>query len=406
MEAPILTALDVGTTKVCALIARLEGEDFRILGVGIEPAQGMRKGGVVDPRRLTDCILRAVEQAQRSAGLEVESALVSVTGVEVASTNSKGAVGVGGREVTPDHVSRALESAASIAIPHNRQIVHVLKRGFVLDGQEGIRNPLGMHGYRLEAETVVITASRTSLTNLRKAVEDAGLAVQDFVLNPLASAEEVLTESEREMGVVVCDIGGGTTDLAIYIEGDVWYTAVIPVGGNHVTNDIALGLHLPFEQAEAVKVAHGYARRDGVGVEEEISVQPFGESRPVRVPRSDLVYIIEARVAEIFDLVLKEIKRSGYDGLLPVGMVLTGGTSALPGIRDLARDVLGMPVRLAQPTNLIGLTDRLHTPAYATSVGLLRWAVRMNEFTRLDFRPRARGEGWNWLKQVIRKMFP
>ncbi len=409
MDAPILVGVDVGTTKICTLIARVEGEeDFRILGVGIEPSQGMRKGGVVDQQRLAVSIARSVEQAQRSAGMEVESALVSLAGAHVASVNSRGAAGVGGRAITPADVLRAVENASAVAIPHNREVIHVLRRGFILDGQDGIRQPVGMHGYRLEVETVVITASKTALANLRASVEQAGLQVGGFVLNPLASGEEVLTEAEREMGVVVCDIGGGTTDLAIYLEGDVWYTAVLPVGGNHITSDIAHGLRLTPEQAEEVKIRYGHALRSAVGVDEEISIQPFGEPKPVRIPRQDLAYIIEARVEEIFDLALKEIKRSGYDALLSVGMVLTGGSSALPGIRDLASQVLGMPVRLAQPEGLHGLTDRLHSPAYATSVGLLRWAVRMNEFVSLDYRP-GRGQGGEWwqkIKEIGRRLLP
>ncbi len=409
MDEPVLVGIDVGTTKVCTLIARVEGEgDFRILGVGIVPSQGMRKGGVVDPQRLSACIAQSLEQAQRSAGLEVVSALVSLAGAHVASMNSRGAVGIGGRAVTPEDVERALENASAIAIPHNREVIHVHKRGFVLDEQDGIRDPVGMHGYRLEAETVVITASRTALANLRACVEQAGVEVEGFVLNPLASGEEVLSEAEREMGVVVCDIGGGTTDLAIYLEGDVWYTAVLPVGGNHITSDIAHGLRLTPEQAEEIKIQYGHALRSAVGLEEEISIQPFGEPRAVHIPRQDLAYIIEARVEEIFDLALKEIKRSGYDALLSVGMVLTGGTSLLPGIRDLATRVLGMPVRLAQPEGLRGMSDRLHSPAYTTSVGLLRWAVRMSEVARLDYRSRrAKGEGfWEKLKTIGRSLLP
>jgi cell division protein FtsA len=234
--------------------------------------------------------------------------------------------------------------------------------------------------------------------------------VLQFVLNPLASAEVVLSETEREMGAVVCDVGGGTTDLAIYIEGDVWHTAVLAVGGNHVTSDIAHGLRLPMEQAEEIKIEHGHAFRPEIGVEESFTVRPFGEERPIQINRSDLAHVIGARAEEIFSLVLQEIKRSGYDGLLPAGMVLTGGSSALPGIRDLASKVLGLPVRVAQPEKLVGLTDQLYSPAYSTSVGLLNWAVLMNEVgPQLNHRRRNyQGGGANWenIKEWLKRLLP
>ena len=230
-------------------------------------------------------------------------------------------------------VDRALDQARTIAIPHDREVVHVIQRAFSVDGQEGIRAPVGMHGYRLEAETHIITASASTVDNLRQCIVAARVEPQAFVLNPLASGEVVLTDQERQMGVAVCDIGGGTTDLAIYVEGDVWHTMVLAVGGNHLTQDIAHGLRLPVTQAEEMKKQQGHAVRADVGAEEYFSVKPFGEEQPVRINRQDLAHIIEARTAEIFGLILQEVKRSGYDGLLPAGMVLTGGTSALPGIR-------------------------------------------------------------------------
>ncbi|HSL27815.1 MAG TPA: cell division protein FtsA, partial [Anaerolineales bacterium] len=254
-----------------------------------------------------------------------------------------------------------------------------IQRGFTVDGQDGIRNPKGMHGYRLEVEAHIITASAATSDNLRQCVGAAGVEIQQFVLNPLASAEVVLTEQERQMGAAVCDIGGGTTDLALYVNGDVWHTMVLAVGGNHITQDIAHGLRLAFPQAEDVKKQHGYAIRTGVGSEEYFSIRPFGEDRPVQINRQEMAHIIEARVEEIFTLTLQEIKRSGYDGLLPAGMVLTGGTSLLPGIKRIASEVLGLPVRTAQPENLTGLVDRLKSPAYSTGVGLLRWALSMHD---------------------------
>jgi cell division protein FtsA len=412
MDAPIVVGIDVGTTKVCTLVARDEGIGrTRILGVGIEPAQGIRKGVVVDIGAASQAIARSVEKAERTSGLEITSALVSLAGSHVSSVNSRGVVGITGQTIDQDDVDRAIESARAVAIPHNREIIHVIQRGFTIDEQDGIRMPIGMHGYRLEVETHIITAAASTVENLRQCVATAGVEVSQFVLNPLASAEVVLTENERQMGVVVCDMGGGTTDMAICIDGDVWHTAVLAVGGNHITSDIAHGLRLSVSQAEEIKIQHGHAVKVEVGPEEYFNVRPFGEEQTSQINRQELSHIIEARVAEIFSLVLQEIKRSGYDGLLPAGMVLTGGASLLPGIRTLASKVLGLPVRLAQPENLIGMVDRLNSPAYSTGVGLLRWAVLMNDVSSLQTGRRRIGSNggsmdWDRVKGLIRRLFP
>jgi len=376
----IVVGIDVGTTKVCTLVGRVEdNQAVRILGVGVEPSAGIRKGVIVDLAGASQAITRSVERAESTSGLEITSALVSMAGAHVSSVNSRGAAAVNGNIIEQFDITHALEQARSVAIPHDREIIHVIQRGFSVDGQDGIRSPKGMHGYRLEVEAHIITASAATGDNLRQCVGAAGVEIQQFVLNPLASGEVVLTEQERQMGVAVCDIGGGTTDLAIYVDGDVWHTMVLAVGGNHITQDIAHGLRLSFEQAEEIKKQHGYALRTGIGSEEYFTIRPFGEERPVQINRQDLAHIIEARVAEIFTLTLQEIKRSGYDGLLPAGMVLTGGTSALPGIKRVASEVLNVPVRTGQPENLLGLVDRLYSPAYSTGVGLLRWAMSMHD---------------------------
>ena len=389
----IVVGIDVGTTKVCTLVGRLEGSgSIRILGVGIEPSAGIKKGMIVDLAAASQAITRSVEKAESTSGMEITSALVSMAGAHVSSVNSRGAAAVNGNIIEQYDLTHALEQARAVAIPHDREIIHVIQRGFTVDGQDGIRNPKGMHGYRLEVEAHIITASAATSENLRQCVGAAGVEIQQFVLNPLASGEVVLTDQERQMGVAVCDIGGGTTDLAIYVDGDIWHTMVLAVGGNHITQDIAHGLRLSFEQAEDVKKQQGYAFRSGVGSEEYFTIRPFGEDRPVQINRQDLAHIIEARVAEIFSLTLQEIKRSGYDGLLPAGMVLTGGTSALPAIKRTASDVLNMPVRTAQPENLLGLVDKLNSPAYSTSVGLLRWAMSMHDQDLGGERRRSKGE--------------
>jgi len=410
----IVVGIDVGTTKVCTLVGRVEGEKaVRIIGVGIEPTEGMKRGLIIDLAAASQAITRSVQKAEQTSGMEITSALVSMAGGSVSSMNSRGVVAIPGGVIDANDVARALEQARAIAIPHDREIVHIIQRGFSIDGQGGTRTPIGMHGYHLEAEAHIITASSASSENLRQCVNSANVEVQALVLNPLASAEVVLTEQERQMGVAVCDLGGGTTDLAIYVEGDVWHTMVLAVGGNHITQDVAHGLRLPLNQAEEIKKQQGHAVRAEVGAEEYFNIRPFGEDQPVRINRQDLAHIIEARTAEMFSLILQEVKRTGYDGLLPAGMVLTGGTSALPGIRKVASQVLGMPVRTGQPEKLLGMVDRLNSPAYATSVGLLQWALTMHEQILVPGRARRtrRGKGeqkvtYDSLKEWVRRLLP
>lgn len=379
MTGPLLTGIDVGTTKICTLVGQMAGDgDLEIVGVGIEPARGMRKGVVINVDEAGQAIAASVEKAERTSGFEIGRALVSLAGAHIASVNSHGVVGVarGHRGIEQDDIDRALDAAQAIAIPHNREILHVIPRGYSVDGQDGVRHPIGMHGFRLEVEAHIITAAKTSVLNLTKCVENAGVQVESYVLNPLASAEVVLTETEKEMGVVCCDIGGGTTDLAIFIEGNVWHTMVISVGGNHLTSDIAHGLRLPADVAEKLKIDHGQARTGDFGPAEYFTVRPFGADRAVQVSEVDLAEIIGARVEEMFSLIFQEIKRTGYDGLLPAGIVLTGGTARLPGLRQVASDMLNLPARVAQPENLRGLVDALDGPAFSTSVGLLQWGAR------------------------------
>ena len=411
MSGPVIVGIDIGTTKICTLVAQLESNGrLRILGVGIEPSQGIRKGSVVDLIGASQAISHSIDKAERTSGLEITSALVSLAGSHVSSINSRGVVGVYGQVVDEEDVNRAIEAARAVAIPHNREVVHVIQRGFTIDGQDGIRMPIGMHGYRMEVEIHIISAACSTIENIRQVVGNSGVEVSQFVLNPLASAEVVLTDNEREMGVVVCDIGGGTTDMAIFIEGDVWHTMVLAVGGNHVSSDIAHGLRLPFSKAEEIKLNHGHCMTSEIAPNETFPVNVFGQEEPVDVSRIELTHIIEARVEEIFTLMLQEIKRSGYDGLLPAGLVLTGGSSLLPGIKHLASDVLDMPVRLARPENLTGMVDRLHSPAFSTSIGLIHWAVLMNELDPAALKqplhlPQG-SENWVRFKDVIKRLLP
>ncbi|NDJ54195.1 MAG: cell division protein FtsA [Chloroflexi bacterium] len=390
----VFVALDVGTTKVCTLVGDLSRKsEIRILGVGIEPSEGMHRGMVVDVTAATEAVRASKRAAERTSGFEIGRAYVSVAGKHIATVNSRGVAGLSGKRgvVTHEDIERALQAARAVPLPHNREVLHVIPRTFTLDGQEGIRNPLNLHAFRLEVEAHIITAGSSSLRNLEKAVNDAGLAVDRFVLNPLASGDVVLTEAERESGVVVVDIGGGTTDIAVYIDGTVWHTAVIEVGGHHITSDIKQVLHLPTHEAERLKIEDGNAVPDTVDPDAVITAQPFGDDLPTQILAHDLSMIIEARTDEIFTLVIQELKRSGYDGLLPAGVVLTGGSSALANIRHSANKVMGLPVRVGVPDKLTGLADKLGSPAYATGVGLLSFAQRLDDGdVRVSPQPRRR----------------
>ena len=381
-EEAIVVGLDVGTSKVCALVARVENmTNLRILGVGIEPTQGIRKGTVTDINAASESIARAFEKAERTSGYEINSAIVNLAGTQVSSFTNKGIVGISGRVINQEDVFRALENAQAIEVPHNREIVHMIQRGFKIDEQDEIIDPIGMHGFRMEVEAHIITSAASTMENLRQCVSMAGRNVSQFVLNPLASSESILSETERDMGVVVIDLGAGTTGLAVYVRGDVFHANVLPVGGNHITSDIAQGLRLPIEVAEEVKLKHGHAVLDDVEEDEVFNIVAFGSEQASKVERRELVDIIEARVEEILTMAQQEIKRSGYDTVLPAGIVLTGGGAQLPGMQKMAEKIFHLPVRIAKPEKMVGLTDQISSPAYATSVGLLNWGILFSQTT-------------------------
>jgi cell division protein FtsA len=399
-------ALDVGTTKTCTLIAEVKEEDgLRIVGVGIAPSRGLRKGVVVNVEEATDAIAASISKAEDISGYEIDRVYVGVSGGHISSVNSRGvaAISRGVRGVTLDDMDRAMDAAQAIAIPHNREIIHAIPRGYTVDGQDGVRNPLGLQGYRLEVEAHVVTGAVPPIHNLVKCVRAAGVEIIDLVLAPIAAGEAVLTTAEKEMGVVLADVGGGTTDIAIFIDGSVWHTMILSVGGNHLTNDIAIGLRAPFNVAEEIKIEHGHTLPELIAPEESIDIAAFGNEPRRSISRRRLAQIIEARAEEIFDLVFKEIKRSGYDGLLPAGLVLCGGTSELVGLREFGSRALDLPARVGDPQRLEGLLETLESPAYATSVGLLLWGLRRTKDreiaprTRSNFSRRLRG----WLKALL-----
>ncbi|MCZ7540008.1 MAG: cell division protein FtsA [Anaerolineae bacterium] len=409
----LVVGVDVGTTKVCTIVGEVRDSDVYVLGLGIEPSQGMRKGMVTDLNALSASIQASVHKAEKTSGYEIGRAFVSLAGGHIESINSRGAVGIPNqRGVQLDDLERAMDSARAVTLPHGREVLHVIPRNYSLDGQTGLRSPLGMLGFRLEVEAHIITASTQGVKNLEKCVEDAGVLVDRFILNPLAAGDTVLTPEEREAGVMIVDIGGGTTDLAIFVDGSVWHTAVLGVGGQHITNDIAYGLHLPTELAESVKLTHGHADPKAVSSLEAFPIQPFGEELPSKVQRTDLAHIVHMRVAEVFEMILKEAKRSGYDGLLKAGIVLTGGSSLLPGIKVVAADVLRIPVRLGQPERVTGMSEALKSPAYSTSVGLLKLGLIMDieddrrEALRRHSNSHGSGRVRGFFRGVVERLLP
>ncbi|MFN2188856.1 MAG: cell division protein FtsA, partial [Candidatus Promineifilaceae bacterium] len=352
----IIFGLDIGTTKVCALVGEIKDGQLKIIGLGEQNAEGMRKGMIIDVAQATVPIALAIEQAEETSGYDLSQAYVSMAGEHISSTNNHGAIAIGknGSGVTHEDVERALNAAQAISIPHNREIVHLVPRTFVIDDQEEVRSPIGLHGYRLEVEAHIVTAATAALKNLSQTMDNVGIRVEEFVLNALASAEAILDPSEMEMGVIIVDIGGGTADMALYKQGVVWHTKVIPVGGYHITNDIAIGLRVPFEVAEEIKLKYGDCRPDQIDPGVVFTVQPFGGEK-IQVGRQDLAYVVEARVDEIFQLILQEIRRSGYEEFLPAGIVLTGGTAQMKGICQVAKKVLGVPAHRDRESVTTGL---------------------------------------------------
>ncbi len=405
----IVFGIDIGTTKICALVGAVRNRELQIIGLGVQPSSGMRKGMIVDVPSATVALARAVQEAEETSGYRLSQAVVSIAGEHIGSTNNTGMVAIGsGRAgndpgVTAADIDRALETAQAIPIPHNRQIIHLIPRHYTIDDHAGVRQPLGMHGYRLEVEAHIVTAATSALQNLQHCVGGVGISAAETVLNALASAEAVLEPAEREMGVLIADIGGGTTDLALYKQGTVWHTHVIPIGGYHITNDIAIGLRAPYEAAEKVKIQYGDCRPADIDPDLVFTVEPFGGEK-IQVGRQDLAQVIEARIEEIFNLILKDIQQSGYDELLPAGIVLTGGTAQLRGITTVAERVLNVPARVAAPKNLVGLVDTLHSPAYATSVGLLRWAS--TDHHRYQARTQMPSEWSRRVGNLIRTLLP
>jgi cell division protein FtsA len=378
VQERVIVGIDVGTTKICVLIGEMDRDGkLNIVGVGTCPSQGLRRGVVVNIEETVTSITAALDRAERLSGKKITSAYVSITGNHIASENSKGFVAItpSHRDIEENDISRAFEVARAIAMPASREIIHVIPRGYVVDGQEGIKNPIGMSGFRLEVETHIITGAVSSIYNLMKCVDKAHIDIEDRVLAPLASGAAVLEDGETDLGVALVDIGAGTTDVAVYVDGAIWHTVVLPVGGNLITSDIAIGLRLPVGVAEELKITYGHCDPSGIDEDDMIDLSQFMPDCDDLVPRRLLTEIIQARVEELFALVHEEIRKSGYDGLLPAGIVITGGTAELPGILEMAGQTLDLPARIGSPLGLHGIADSINRPAYSTAVGLLLWGL-------------------------------
>ncbi|EJY59472.1 cell division protein FtsA [Pseudomonas aeruginosa CIG1] len=373
----MIVGLDIGTSKVVALVGEVTADgQLEVVGIGTHPSRGLKKGVVVNIESTVQSIQRAIDAAQQMAGCRIHSAFVGIAGNHIRSLNSHGIVAIRDREVNPADIERVLDAAQAVAIPADQRVLHTLAQDYVIDNQEGVREPLGMSGVRLEAKVHVVTCAVNASQNIEKCVRRCGLEVDDIILEQLASAYSVLTEDEKELGVCLVDIGGGTTDIAIFTEGAIRHTAVIPIAGDQVTNDIAMALRTPTQYAEEIKIRYACALAKLAGAGETIKVPSVGDRPPRELSRQALAEVVEPRYDELFTLVQAELRRSGYEDLIPAGIVLTGGTSKMEGAVELAEEIFHMPVRLGVPYSVKGLTDVVRNPIYSTGVGLLMYGLQ------------------------------
>lgn len=385
----MVVGLDIGTSKVVAIVGQpTDDGGIEIAGIGSHLSHGMKKGVVINIESTVQSIQRAVEEAELMAGCDIHSVYVGIAGSHISSMNSDGVVAIKEREVAPSDIDRVIDSARARAISEGQRILHVLPQEYAIDTQEGIREPLGMSGVRLEARVHLVTAALNAVQNIEKCVRRCGLEVDDIILEQLASSYAVLTEDERELGVCMVDIGGGTTDIAVFTEGAIRHTAVIPIAGDQVTNDIAMALRTPTQYAEDIKVKYACALTQLASSDEMIKVPSVGD-RPARdLSRQHLAEVVEPRYEELFTLVREELRRSGYEDLVAAGIVLTGGTSRMEGVGELAEEIFHMPVRIACPQNVRGLADVVRNPIYSTGVGLLLYGMKYSRYSRSTAQPR------------------
>lgn len=372
----VIVGLDIGTTKICAIVGEIVEDGIDIIGIGSAPSRGLRKGVVINIESTVESIRKAVEEAEAICGLEINSVYTGIAGGHIRGLNSHGICALKEKEVRPVDVEKAIDAAQAVAIPLDREVIHVIPQEFVVDEQDGIKDPIGMSGVRLEAKVHIVTAAVTSAQNIVKCANRAGLNVNDIILEQLAAAESTLSTEEKDLGVAIIDIGGGTTDLAVFSQGSLVHTSVLSIGGNHVTNDIAVGLRTPAAEAEKVKVRYGCALSSLVGREETIEVPSVGGQSERILSRQILAEIIEPRAEEIFTLIKQEIQKSGYEDMTASGIVLTGGSSLLEGMPELAEQIFNQPVRRGIPKGIGGLVEVVKSPLYATGVGLVLYGSR------------------------------
>ena len=402
----IVVGLDIGTTKICAVVGEVGRGDINIIGIGTSPSIGLRKGVVVNIESTVESIKKAVEEAELMAGCEISSVYAGIAGGHITGFNSRGIIAIKGPEITANDVERVVDAARAVAIPMDREVIHVLPQEFMVDDQTGIQNPVGMAGVRLEAKIHIVTGAVTSAHNIVKCANRAGLDVCDIVLESLASGEAVLTDEEKELGTALLDLGGGTSDLAIFAGKNIKHTFVLSLGGNNLTNDIAIGLRAPLAEAEKLKTRYGTCISENIGSDETIEVPGMGGREPRKLPRQILGEILEPRMEEIFTLLQREIYRAGMEHAVTSGLVITGGTALLDGITDVAESVLNVPTRLGRPSGISGLVDVVNNPMYATGVGLVLFGARNQTVKKFRIRDKHIFNGImnrmkKWFKEVM-----
>ena len=404
----VVVGLDVGTTKVVALVGNVIDGTIEIIGLGKAESRGLEKGVVVDIGRTITSIRKAIEEAENMADVKINSVYVGIAGKHITSINNSGTVSINrpDRIIAQDDVRRVVETAQAIQLPTESEMIHVIPRQYIVDGQDGITDPVGMTGTRLEVDVHIVTGAVTAVHNLVRCVENLGVGIEQIVLEPLASSMAVLSSAEKELGVVLMDIGGGTTDISVFRGGDIWFSKVIPIAGEHITNDITVGLQTPIEEAELIKKEAGTALVESVAEDEKIEVATIGGDEKKTVSRKKLAKVIEPRVEELLDLGMQEVEDAGYRDLVPAGLVLTGGTSLLQGIAEFAAQRYDIPVRRGRiPQGIHGLRDIVESPIFATSIGLLRYAVETKDFKKPEYAQRRSSlisKLFTWLNRFFR----
>lgn len=402
----IVVGLDIGTTKICCVVGEIRGDEINIIGIGTHPSIGLRKGVVVNIESTVESIKKAVEEAELMAGCEISSVYAGIAGGHITGFNSRGIVAIKGTEITQTDVERVIDAARAVAIPMDREVIHVLPQEYIVDDQAGIQNPVGMAGIRLEAKIHIVTGAVTSAHNIVKCANRSGLDVCDIVLESLASGEAVLSQEEKDLGCALIDMGGGTTDLAIFSENNIKHTFVLALGGNNLTNDVAIGLRAPHHEAEKIKTRYGTCLPSSIRPDETIEVPGVGGREPRKLSRQILAEILEPRMEEIFTLVQREIFKAGLENAIPSGLVLTGGTSMLEGTTEITESVFNLQTRLGKPSGITGLVDVVNNPMYATGVGLVLYGARNQAEKNFRIRDanifnRIIGRMRRWFKEVV-----